>query len=644
MRKLFLFIATALVSSSIWADISYYTPTADEVITLVDQTAATISTHAAIGNAAKTFTIQGSAKTCGDPEDASTTRSFAKSLTLKTGNSAKTLVLNIAGCDSITLYHDKNNKARGIEGTATTSSNAVTNLVGPTSTFYTGFALDPNNSYTLVFTAYEGTPGTGGDINVAAVQLHKGETCADPESTIKADTTLYAGASYNIGFNSINTNSCTVDVKKNGATAVDDVDYTRTSIVNYTFLKAGEFVITISQAADGTHCAVEESVTVTVNEATPVESVTIGDAAHSARIGGSIELSATAANATEYQWFLNDEAIKGAETDSYTFNATAAGSYSFVCKARNDFNSGTWIASSAHVITVTVGTDATLSDLKVNGTTVAGFDAATLEYNLGEIGVYEALAVTATAADAPYATTAVVDNKTNKVTITVTAEDNTIKTDYVINYTRKAATELVTISESTTWDWANAGTTSNTAFDANSMPTNAEEFNFADVMSGYDPALFKASSLAGIQQYYNRSDHYAQGYQLRFITTVPGTVAVRYSNTGNKRPYRHIEVNGILSENGEANGTATNTEAFTVSAGEVTIKVYIPDADTPQARDGDVVGYSMARFYKVTFTKSEATSIDNTADGVKAVKRIENGQLIIEKNGVRYNAMGQAIR
>ena len=38
------------------------------------------------------------------------------------------------------------------------------------------------------------------------------------------------------------------------------------------------------------------------------------------------------------------------------------------------------------------------------------------------------------------------------------------------------------------------------------------------------------------------------------------------------------------------------------------------------------------------------TSLDNTTSEINAIKRIENGQLIIEKNGVRYNAMGQVIR
>ena len=38
------------------------------------------------------------------------------------------------------------------------------------------------------------------------------------------------------------------------------------------------------------------------------------------------------------------------------------------------------------------------------------------------------------------------------------------------------------------------------------------------------------------------------------------------------------------------------------------------------------------------------TAIDNTNADVKAVKVIENGQLFIIKNGVRYNALGVEVR
>jgi len=41
---------------------------------------------------------------------------------------------------------------------------------------------------------------------------------------------------------------------------------------------------------------------------------------------------------------------------------------------------------------------------------------------------------------------------------------------------------------------------------------------------------------------------------------------------------------------------------------------------------------------------TEATAVDNVKADVKAVKRIENGQLVILKNGVRYNVLGTEIK
>ena len=45
-----------------------------------------------------------------------------------------------------------------------------------------------------------------------------------------------------------------------------------------------------------------------------------------------------------------------------------------------------------------------------------------------------------------------------------------------------------------------------------------------------------------------------------------------------------------------------------------------------------------------TFTLSGSTAIDNTTIEAKAIKTFENGQLVIIKNGVRYDATGAVIR
>ena len=46
----------------------------------------------------------------------------------------------------------------------------------------------------------------------------------------------------------------------------------------------------------------------------------------------------------------------------------------------------------------------------------------------------------------------------------------------------------------------------------------------------------------------------------------------------------------------------------------------------------------------VSATFSLATALDNTDVNAKAVKRLENGILVIEKNGRLFNAQGQLIK
>lgn len=64
-----------------------------------------------------------------------------------------------------------------------------------------------------------------------------------------------------------------------------------------------------------------------------------------------------------------------------------------------------------------------------------------------------------------------------------------------------------------------------------------------------------------------------------------------------------------------------------------------------QATASSVEIKEFAGGYRIkSMTIGGETAIDNTnAEAVKAVKYMENGQLIIEKNGVKYNALGAVI-
>ena len=348
------------------------------------------------------------------------------------------------------------------------------------------------------------------------------------------------------------------------------------------------------------------------------------------------ELTMGTTEVPEVAYVLNDAGASAVKTDAADVNGTTT----IVVTAEDGTTTKTYKINFS--VKSELGHDATLSSLKINGDEV--LEADKFAYEL-EIGVYEALPTITYTLNDPNASAELTaaTEETKVATIVVTAEDSETQKTYTVTITRAAATELVAISESTTWDWTKAGSKEILFTDA-TTPTKSEEFNFADVLPSPD-AAFKADAIAGIMQYAVRDTKYCQGSQLRFKTTVPGTLVVNYSNTGKNRPYRHVEVNGTLSAAGEASGSAKDTEAFNVSAGEVVIKFYIPDAESPQAGNNDVVGYTMCRIYKVTFTKTDIpAAIGNTDAAVKAVKVIRDGQLIIEKNGQLFNALGQAIR
>lgn len=56
---------------------------------------------------------------------------------------------------------------------------------------------------------------------------------------------------------------------------------------------------------------------------------------------------------------------------------------------------------------------------------------------------------------------------------------------------------------------------------------------------------------------------------------------------------------------------------------------------------GDTFSY---RSYSYEFTIGNTTAIENTPAAVKAAKRIKNGQMVIEKNGKFYNALGVEVK
>ena len=91
----------------------------------------------------------------------------------------------------------------------------------------------------------------------------------------------------------------------------------------------------------------------------------------------------------------------------------------------------------------------------------------------------------------------------------------------------------------------------------------------------------------------------------------------------------------IVTEPFVVNYTGAATTIYIISAAQVT------DVATDGYKAGGI------NFYKIAATNvadwNSGQGIEDLNDGVKAVKVFENGQLVIIKNGVRYNALGAAL-
>jgi len=194
-------------------------------------------------------------------------------------------------------------------------------------------------------------------------------------------------------------------------------------------------------------------------------------------------------------------------------------------------------------------------------------------------------------------------------TATLTFSDGTTTKDVTITYAALVTkSELVSISDAKTWTIPTSASLELT--DATTPGKYDEYYTYADIatLNGNDLGTFDGTTLAFSGQYPYRSSNGAQNGNLQFITTVPGTVTVEFSNTGGSNKDRWVKVNDTTGEI-NAEGTTKRTEDFTVAAGTVTISHVDADGNLS----------SGLRFYSVTFTPSAVPTTETItipSDGV----------------------------
>lgn len=201
-----------------------------------------------------------------------------------------------------------------------------------------------------------------------------------------------------------------------------------------------------------------------------------------------------------------------------------------------------------------------------------------------------------------------------------------------------AALEQVSVSANTEWDWTKAASVNEIKFTDTTSPKKNERCLLANVAGMNNDENFNSQALLFEGEYAIRDGKYCQGQLLQFNTTVAGYVSVEYSNTGNRAEGEDLEriltVNGVKVGDGSLRSDATVSEFnIPVEAGDVALSSVLKSDESKQ----------YIRIYKVEFSTEEKVipeGIENIDASVKAVKIMHDGQLLIKKGDVFYNAQG----
>ena len=227
--------------------------------------------------------------------------------------------------------------------------------------------------------------------------------------------------------------------------------------------------------------------------------------------------------------------------------------------------------------TVHVTNDATLKSLKYGEQSIALADGV-YEYNV-ELPYYTAGVPALTAvtnskdAKTPVITNAADFDVNNQATstVSVTSEDETVTLVYQVHFTKLVLYEWLEISGSINWDFTKAAT-AQIKLDETTTVKKDEEAVMANIPGSTNNATFNSQALKFKGEYIHRTDDGTKypscASTIKFKTTVPGIVTVRYADNGGNN--RCLSINGHL---GAASSSKTDYKTYSVCvpAGEVVL-------------------------------------------------------------------------
>ena len=201
-----------------------------------------------------------------------------------------------------------------------------------------------------------------------------------------------------------------------------------------------------------------------------------------------------------------------------------------------------------------------------------------------------------------------------------------------VTYAKIMPTALVSVSETTTWDFSKTGETTVTFTDLSS-PSKSDTVNFADVFVNPDPS-FNAAAMVMVGEYAVRDG----AYNLKFNVAKPGTVKVEFSNTGNRSTAEEIR---YLTVNGTVTTFGAQFSNETVTSGQIDIEAGDVELTGTLAKDQSA---QYLRFYKVIYTPNEGDPTSLAENAVLSVYFADN-TLFNPENVMLYvyNAAGQMV-
>lgn len=211
----------------------------------------------------------------------------------------------------------------------------------------------------------------------------------------------------------------------------------------------------------------------------------------------------------------------------------------------------------------------------------------------------------------------------DKGTATLTISDGTTTKEVKVTYSALISeVELAHVTEATVWDWKklhDAIGVDEIKYTDKTDITKTDEFVLANEPKIYpvEASVFNAAALQIVTEYSMRnqsSTYFMQGPSVKFYVEQPGTIKVKFSDTGSRTDEtydRCLAVNGVEMNIASHTATPVESGAIAVPAGLVELTGYFVDKE---ARNNSNSQY--LRIYSIEYTPAAAAaSVTLNANG-----------------------------